>query len=191
MYSGIKRARCTQIEMYLDRELRRTCIDMYSYQYVLESTCARINMYSDQEIKMYTGHDVLGSRYARNQDVLGSGDQYVLESIVSICTHINMYSYQLIGMLGSRSTRIERSRCTRIRRFRCKLIKMYADQDALESGCSDRYVFGSICTRINMYSGQEIKMHSVHNVLGSRYARNQYVLIKRSICTRIKRSICT
>jgi hypothetical protein len=77
-------------------------IDMYSDQYVLGSICTRINMYSGQEIKMYSVHNVLGSRYARNQYVLGSRDQYVLgssdqyvrESIVLIYTRINMYAYQ-------------------------------------------------------------------------------------------------
>ncbi len=63
-----------------DQDALGTRVKMHLYQYVLGSICARINMCSDQGIKMHTGHDVLGSRYAWNQDVLGSRDQYVLGS---------------------------------------------------------------------------------------------------------------
>jgi hypothetical protein len=58
---------------------------------------------------------------------------------------------------------------------------MHSNRGARIDMYSDQYVLGSICTRINMYSGQEIKMYSDqevrmcsdHDVLGS---RDQYVL---------------
>ena len=150
---------------------------MHSNQHVLlVSTCA-----------MHTGHDVLGSRYARNQDVLGSRDQHVLESIVLTCARINMYSFECV--LGSLCTRIKRSRCTRV--------TMYSDQDMLGiKTCSDqeinmysnqlhRYVLVSMCARINMCS---------INMIVSMCARvdvcsdHQHAL--GSTCTRIKRSRC-
>jgi hypothetical protein len=80
--------------MYADQDVRGsrcTRIEM------LGSICTRINMYSGQEIKMYSVPNILGSRYVRNQDVLGPIDQHVLGSsdqYVLIYTRINMYAYQ-------------------------------------------------------------------------------------------------
>ncbi len=66
---------CSGIKMYLEQELRCTCVDMYSDRYVLGSTCTRIKGSRCTRVTAYSDQDMLGIKMYSDQEINMYSDQ--------------------------------------------------------------------------------------------------------------------